>query len=156
MYSTEKYAIFKIDIPASENETALRASTIKVEYTDAVTGEEIKLMSHLYIEYTADENYASKQRNVEIAAQAESARNAVILDETVKLADSGKDAEASALLQERAASLSGSEYESDSNIQNDITYFNSVAADISKEGSMSNENRKQSVNKSYSSRTQQR
>jgi Ca-activated chloride channel family protein len=155
LYSAEKYAIFELEVPAYKNEATLRAATIKVEYTDALSGSPVALESYLDIEYTSSEDYARKQRNSEISAQAESARNAEILEQAVKLSDSGKASEASALLKERAKSLADPEYRDDESIQKDIAYFDSLADDISAEGEMSNENRKASVNKSYAARNQQ-
>jgi len=155
LYGAEKYAIFELEVPASEAEATMRAATIKVEYTDAVTGSIVALESHLDIEYTSSEDYAQIQRNSEIAAQAETARNAEVLEQAVKLSDSGKTEEASVLLRERAVYLSAPAYEHDEHIQKDMTYFDSLADEISAAGGISNENRKSGVNKIYRMRNQQ-
>jgi len=155
LYGAEKYAIFELEIPASEIEATLRAATIKVEYTDALSDSAVVLESSLDIEYTESEDYAKKQRNDEIAAQAEIARNAEVLEQAVVLSDSGKAEEATALLRERALYLAAPVYENDEFIQKDMEYFDSLAAEISIEGGMSNENRKSSINKAYGARNQQ-
>ncbi|MCL2684607.1 MAG: hypothetical protein FWE55_05130, partial [Synergistaceae bacterium] len=156
LYGAEKYAIFEIEVPASEAGVT-RAGTIKVEYTDAVTGSAVTLESHLDIEYTENEDYAKGQRNVEIAAQAELARNAEILEQAVKLSDSGRSEEASSILMERARYLAApaAGYGDDEHVQKDAAYMNKLAENISGDGEMSNEDRKSSVNKAYSSRNQQ-
>ena len=155
LYGAEKYAIFEIEVPASEIETTMRAGKIKVEYTDAVTDSAVALESYLDIEFTASEDYAKKQRNSEIAAQAEIARNAEILELAVKLSDSGRGMEASTMLKERVEYLSDAEFEGNDFIQQEIKNFDSLAKDISVEGKMSNEKRKSSVNKAYESKNQQ-
>jgi Ca-activated chloride channel family protein len=155
LYGAEKYAIFELEVPAYENEAKIRAATINVEYTDSITGETVSLSSYLDIEYTASDNYAEKRRDAEIAAQAENARNAEILEQAIVLSDSGKAEEASALLRERAVYLAAPEYQNDESIQKDINYLNSLADNISAEGEMSNEDRKGSVSRSYATKNQQ-
>ena len=155
LYGAEKYAIFELEVPASETEGAIRAGAVKVEYTDAVTGSAVALESHLDIEYTASEDYALGQRNAEIAAQAEIARNAEILEQAVELADSGRAEEASSLLRGRAGYLVGAGFENAAPVREEIEYFNSLARDISEEGEMSNEDRKSSVNRAYAAKNQQ-
>jgi len=155
LYGAEKYAIFELEVPASEAEAIMRAATIKVEYTDALSGSDVALESSLDIEYTKSEDYAQKQRNSEIAAQAEIARNAEVLEQAVILSDSGRAEEASALLRERAQYLAAPAYEHDGRIQKDVSYLSSLAAAISTEGEMSNENRKSSKNKAYGEKNQQ-
>ncbi|MCL2684161.1 MAG: hypothetical protein FWE55_02860, partial [Synergistaceae bacterium] len=139
----------------SETEATMRAATIKVEYTDAVTGLAVELKSHLDIEYTSSGDYALKRRDAEIAAQAETARNAEVLEQAVRLSDSGKAKEASALLRQRAGYLAAPAYRHNESIQKDMAYFDSLADDISAGGGMSNENRKSSVSKLYAVRNQQ-
>ena len=155
LYSAEKYAIFELEIPASEVEAKLRAGRVKVEYTDAVTGSVVALESYLDIEYTTNESYARKIRNTEIATQADIARNTEVLELAVKLSDSGKGDEASILLRERAEYLSRPEYVDNELIQQQITDFKSLAGDIAREGGMSNESRKSSVNRVYTEKNQQ-
>ena len=155
LYGMEKYAIFELEIPISEAEGAIRAASVKVEYMDAVTGSAITLKSHLDIEYSANEDYARAQRDSEITSQAEIARNAEILEQAVKLSDSGRAAEASAILREQAQYLAKPEYADDERMQEEIAYLNSLAADISNEGEMSNEQRKTSVNRVYMVTNQQ-
>jgi len=131
----------------------MRAATIKVEYMDALSGSVVALESTLDIEYTSREDYAEKRRNVNISAQAETARNAEILEQAVKLSDSGKAKEASALLRERAEYINAAP--AAPHLQNWSDYFGSLAADILTEGEMSNENRKSTINKAYSTKNQQ-
>ena len=155
LYGAEKYAIFELEVPASDIEATIRAATIKVEYTDALSGSPVTLTSSLDIEYTKSEDYAGKRRNAEVAAQAETARNAEVLEQAVKLSDSGRAEEASALLRQRAEYMAAPEYLDNESMQKDMTYFDSLAQDIAAEGGMSNENRKGSVNRSYATKNQQ-
>jgi hypothetical protein len=83
------------------------------------------------------------------------ARNAEILEQAIILSDAGRTVEASAILRERGEYLSQAEYDAAEPIQKDIVYFNSLAEDISREGRMSNENRKSSVNQAYTTKNQQ-
>ncbi|MDR3076109.1 MAG: VWA domain-containing protein [Synergistaceae bacterium] len=155
LYGSEKYAIFELEVPASEKGTTLRAGTVKVEYTDAATGSTVTLESPLSIEYTEDESRAVSLRNVEITSQAEMARNAEILETAVKLADEGKSEEASEMLKERADYLANPEYALDEKAKQDAEYISSLASGIAEQGEMSNEQRKSSVNRAYAAKNQQ-
>ena len=55
----------------------------------------------------------------------------------------------------RAEYLAAPEYRQDAFIQEDRTYFDSLADDISTKGGMSNESRKGSVSRSHAVRNQQ-
>ena len=158
LYGAEKYAIFELEVPASDIETTMRAATIKVEYTDALLGSAVALESSLDIEYTSREDYAGERRNIQISAQAETARNAEILEQAVKLSDSGKAEEASALLRHRVEYIKRAApiaYRHDKSIQEDMDHFSSLAEDISTVGGMSNEERKSNVNKIFRKMNQQ-
>jgi Ca-activated chloride channel family protein len=154
LYGTEKYVIFELEVPASESGTTQRLGTVKMEYTDPSTGEAVKLESPLEIGYAKNAGDVEKHRDIEITSQAEMAKNAEILDEAVNLADGGKSAEASQMLRERAQYLANQGYAASAPMQSDISYFNSLASDLS-EGEMSNAARKSTVNRVYIQKNQQ-
>ena len=155
LYGAEKYAIFEFEAPAVEAARVMKACVIRVEYTDAVTGAAVKMESGFDIEYTESEDYVRSLRDAEIATQAELARNAEILEQAITLSDAGRVAEASAVLRERGEYLSRAEYDAAAPVQKDIVYFDALAEDISREGGMSNVNRKSSVNQAYTTKNQQ-
>jgi Ca-activated chloride channel family protein len=155
LYGAEKYAIFELEIPASDEEATLKAGTVRVEYTDATSGLPAVHESPLIIEYTKDAQYAESKRDAEVAAQAETARNAEILEDAVRLADEGRAAEAAKMLKERADKLAAASPADDAAAQSEISYFSSLADGISEEGEMTNEQRKSSVNKAYTTKNQQ-
>ena len=105
VYGREKYALFEIELPAGAAGDSLRAAGLEVEYVDAASGALVKKSAFVDVTFTADPAEVEKGRQAQISSQAELARNALVREAAVKLADSGKVKEAAALMAERARQL---------------------------------------------------
>jgi Ca-activated chloride channel family protein len=159
LYGAEKYALFEMEIPVGEDGTALNAGTAKVEYIDAYDGSSVTLSSPLEIRYSSDNDFVAQNRDADIAAQAEMARNAEVREEAVKLADSGQAAAAADMLRTRSeylkSSMSSFGGYMAAPMQSDILDFEEMSEYIEEKDSMSNEQRKKSINKAYGTKNQQ-
>jgi Ca-activated chloride channel family protein len=159
LYGAEKYALFELEVPAGEDGAALSAGTARVEYIDAYDGSSVKLSSPLEIRYSSDADSVAQNRDADIAAQAEMARNAEIREEAVKLADSGQAAAAADMLRTRSeylkSSMSSFSVHMAAPMQGDISDFEEMSEYIEENDSMSNEQRKESINKAYGVKNQQ-
>jgi hypothetical protein len=158
LYGSEKYALFEVELPEAADETEGFKGIVKVEYTDAVTNSSVTLESPVEIRYTKDADEVARNRNTEIISQTELAKNAETREEAVRLADEGHAGEASKLLRNRkqelveAAPYAGA---AAPEIQAEAEYFDSLASDIVENGTMSNEQRKENVQRAYSGKNQQ-
>jgi Ca-activated chloride channel family protein len=159
LYGAEKYALFEIEAPAGKDGASLTAATVKLEFVDAVTGKTFTREAPLKLSFTKNADLAAKNRRADIASQAEIARNAEIREEVVRLADEGRVEEASSLLKRRGKYLMemapAAAPESERKISEDAEEFESMAADMDSSGSMSNEQRKNAVNRAYAEKNQQ-
>ncbi|MDR3331290.1 MAG: VWA domain-containing protein [Synergistaceae bacterium] len=158
LYSSEKYALFEIEVPERGDGSLFHAATVRVEYVDSRTGMSISTETPVELAFTDDAMKAEKNRSTEIIAQTALARNAEIRDEVVRLSDEGRVKEASKLLKSRApymrkiASLAPSEAP-EMNAEADS--FDSLAQELEEAGEMSSEQRKKTVNDSYIQKNQQ-
>jgi Ca-activated chloride channel family protein len=155
LYGAEKYAIFELEVPASEGEATLRLGTVKVEYTDAVTGSTVILASPLEIEYTKNSDTVNKNRSVEITSQVEMAKNAEIRERVIRLSDEGRAKEAAAILRERADYLEAERDNLSPMAVAAAPSFGFLAEEISSHGEMSSEQRKTNMNIAYAAKNQQ-
>jgi Ca-activated chloride channel family protein len=158
LYGDEKYALFEIEVPSGHDGYELIVGSVEAEYVDAVTDTAVTLASAVNVVYTRDENAVAVNRDSEISAQAELAKNAEIREEAVRLADEGRSVEASEMLKERteylrsAAPASGAGADA---IQEEAEYFDSLAQDLEEKGEMSSEQRKENINSAYRTKNQQ-
>ncbi len=159
LYGGEKYALFEIDVPKGDKESVLDAIAVKVDYVDALSGAKGTAKAPLKIAYTADKKKVAANRQAEIAAQAELAKNAETREEAVKLADEGKTKEASQLLKQRAQESKGAAAAAPAAVapqmEYDAKYFESLADSVESSGGISNEQRKENVNEAYKQKNQQ-
>ncbi|MDR3255092.1 MAG: VWA domain-containing protein [Synergistaceae bacterium] len=158
VYGAEKYALFEIEIPPQADKASMTAAAVKVEYVDAVTGEKLSVEAPLKLSFTKETSIVEKNRNAEVIAQTAIARNAEILEEVVRLADEGRAEEASLLLRERASGLktiSDFAPQAAPALQAEAEAMDELASEMESEGSMSNEQRKDNVNKAYMQKNQQ-
>ena len=159
LYGAEKYALFELEIPDGEDGAALEAGTAKVEYIDAYDGSSVTLSSSLEIRYSSDAGVVAQNRNADITAQAEMARNAEIREEAVRLADSGQAAAAAEMLRERSeylkSNMASFALPLAAPIQDEISDFAEISAYIEENDSMSNEQRKENISKAYAAKNQQ-
>ncbi|MDR1508342.1 MAG: VWA domain-containing protein [Synergistaceae bacterium] len=160
LYGAEKYALFELEVPEGRNGTALRAGMVRVEYIDAVSGSSVTLESPLDIRYEEDPFEVAENRDVEIAYQAEMARNAEVREEAVRLADDGRAEDASNLLRRRADYLKfdvplPAPLKASDEMKDDISDFDELAEYMTENESMSAEQRKSSLNKAHVTKNQQ-
>jgi Ca-activated chloride channel family protein len=159
LYGAEKYALFELEIPDGEDGAALEAGTARVEYIDAYDGSSVTLSSSLEIRYSSDAEIVAQNRDADITAQAEMARNAEIREEAVKLADSGQAAAAAEILRERSGYLKSImpsfAAPQAAPMQSEISDFEEMSEYIEENKSMSNEQRKENINKAYAAKNQQ-
>jgi Ca-activated chloride channel family protein len=159
LYGAEKYALFELEIPDGENGAALEAGTARVEYIDAYDGSSVTLSSSLEIRYSSDADFVAQSRDADITSQAEMARNAEIREEAVKLADSGQAAAAAETLRKRSMHLKSIlpslASQQAAPMQGEISDFEEMSEYIEENDSMSNEQRKENINKAYAAKNQQ-
>jgi Ca-activated chloride channel family protein len=158
LYGDEKYALFEIELPSVADESTICAGVVKIEYTDASTGLPVLFESALDVRFTKNSNEIAKNRNIEIAAQTEIARNAEIREEAVRLSDAGQTERASTLLKSRTKILMDSAASLGSAapmIKEEAHDLAELADDIEENGEMSGELRKESMNKAYIQKNQQ-
>jgi Ca-activated chloride channel family protein len=159
LYGAEKYALFELEIPGGEDGAALEAGTARVEYIDAYDGSSVTLSSSLEIRYSSDADFVEQSRDTDIAAQTAMARNAEIREEAVKLADSGQAAAAAEMLKERSGYLKSImpllAAPQSASIQGEISDFEEMSEYIEENESMSNEQRKENINRAYAAKNQQ-
>lgn len=158
LYGAEKYALFEVQVPASITDSELAAASVKLEYTDALTGKTYTEETSLKLNFTRNAKEVDRNRNTEIFAQTEMARNAEVRDEVVRLADQGRAQEASDKLRKRSDELKISASMAPSaapQMQQEAEDFSELAESIEAQGSMSNEQRKENVNRSYTEKNQQ-
>jgi Ca-activated chloride channel family protein len=158
VYGEEKYALFEVEIPSRNGGSPLEAAFVSVEYEDALTGRRHKIESPLSLRFTADGGEALKNRRADIAEQAEIARNAEVREEAVRLADEGRIADASSLLRSRAEEMKSAAAEAPFPaplMQSEAEALRSLADEVETNGAMSNEQRKETVNKAYIQKNQQ-
>jgi Ca-activated chloride channel family protein len=159
VYGSEKYALFELDLPPQADGTSLAAATVKLEYVDALTGKTVVKEAPIKLRFTKNSAEVMKNRRADIAAQAETARNAEIREEVVRLADEGRAAEASSLLRRRTEDLKSMAESSPSaaapEMKMEAAELESLADEMDSNGSMSNEQRKETVNKAYRQKNQQ-
>jgi Ca-activated chloride channel family protein len=157
LYGGDKYALFELEIPEGEDGAVLDAGTARVEYIDAFDGSSVTLSSPLEIRYSSDGDYAEKNRDAEIISQAEMARNAEIREEAVRLTDSGQGEAAAKLLRERSGFLKSiaPTMASPQAVEEEISDFEEMSLYIEENDSMSNEQRKQNLNKAHITKNQQ-
>ena len=159
LYGAEKYALFEIDVPKSDKESVLDAIAVKVDYVDAASGAKASAKAPLKIAYTSDKKKVASNRQADIAAQAELAKNAEVREEAVKLADEGRSKEASKLLKQRAQEVKQAAPAAPAatapQMESEARYFDSLADSIEASGSITNEQRKENVNEAYKQKNQQ-
>jgi Uncharacterized protein containing a von Willebrand factor type A (vWA) domain len=160
LYGGEKYALFEVELPQADTAAKpLRIASARLEYIDAETGRTMVQATPLDISFSADPAEVAGNRQADIAAQAEFARNAEVREQAVKLADEGRAQEASALLQERADSLQNAAPSAapadGAAMQQEAEAFEALAGRLDSSGSMSVEERKENVNKAYRQKNQQ-
>jgi Ca-activated chloride channel family protein len=158
VYGNEKYALFELEIPPQANGTSFDAASVLLEYEDAISGKKHRQEARLKLRFTGNRDDVAKNRSGRIIAQAELARNAQIREEAVRLADEGRASEASSLLRSRAdelKSVSQSAPEAAPMIAQDAYELAELASDVEADGKMSNEARKETVNKAYTQKNQQ-
>ncbi len=157
LYGAEKFALFEVEIPETAREDEIEAATVRLEYVDPASGKTIAREQPLRLAFTSDARAVEARRNAEIVAQTELARNAEVRDEVVRLADEGKAQEASALLKQRAQNMISSYAPgaAPAPLQAEAEEIEALAEDIDASGGMSNERRKETVNKSYVEKNQQ-
>ena len=157
LYGTDKYALFEVEVPDTEK-SSLEAATVRLEYLDPDTGAISVQETALRLVVTRDTDEVAKNRNADIASQAELARNAEIREEVVRLADIGDVAEASKILKQRtehlremapAAGVAAPKMEAEA------SYFDSLAESLQERGRMSNSQRKATLNEAYMQKNQQ-
>jgi Ca-activated chloride channel family protein len=163
LYGSEKYALFEVELPArgseGEKNSSLLAATVALEYIDAPTGLTVTRESPLTVTYTKDKDAAARSRNADIAVQTELAKNAEIQEEVVRLMDEGKQTEAVGALKQRAEYLKSPAapmgMSAEPAVREDAARFEALADDLEKQGSLSNQQRKQSLNDAYIRKNQQ-
>jgi Ca-activated chloride channel family protein len=158
VYGREKYALFEIELPAGAAGDSLRAAGLEVEYVDAASGALVKKSAFVDVTFTADPAEVEKGRQAQISSQAELARNALVREAAVKLADSGKVKEAAALMAERARQLQAAAPgagEAAPALSKEAEYFEEYAGELEASGSLSNAARKQVMNDAYIQKNQQ-
>jgi Ca-activated chloride channel family protein len=160
LYGAEKYALFDLEIPDGEDGETLKTGTARIEYIDAYDGSSVTLSSPLEIRYSSDTGAVTQNRDADITAQAEMARNAEIREEAVKLADSGQADAAAQILRDRSTYLKSVMQSFDAAysaapIQGEISEFEEMSDYMKENDSMSNEQRKENINKAYAAKNQQ-
>jgi Ca-activated chloride channel family protein len=158
VYGDEKYALFEVEIPSQGNGLPFEAASVSVEYEDTLTGKKHKIESPLSLRVTNDREEARKNRRDDIAEQAEIARNAEAREEAVRLADEGRAGEASSLLRSRAEEMKSAAAAMPSQapaMESEAEDLDALAQEVASDGSMSNERRKETVNKAYIQKNQQ-
>lgn len=158
LYGSEKYALFEVKVPAQKNTGALSAGVVKLEYVDPDSGRTLVEKLPLKLTLSRNEKEIARGKNSSVLAQAEIAKNAEIREEVIRLADQGRTAEASQVLRERKIelqSIAPSVGAAAPVMEAEAVYFDSLADSIETSGTMSNEARKESMNKAYIQKTQQ-
>jgi Ca-activated chloride channel family protein len=162
VYGSEKYALFELEISPQADRSSLSAATVKVEYTDAATGETFSSETPLKLSFTKNAAEVTKNRQADIVAQAALARNAELREEVVRLADEGRAGEASSLLRSRMKYMKNELSEAvqtapaaSSMVSEDAASLELLAEDLESNGAMSNEVRKGAMNDAYRQKNQQ-
>lgn len=159
LYDGKKYALFEIETPANGKENVPENFSVDVAYVDALSGKDISAKTSYAVAYAKDQKKIDANRDGEIAAQAEIAKNAEIREEAVRLADEGKAKEAASLLERRAGEIreaaASAPKEIAPQMEEEARQFEGTAFGIAADGAMTNETRKQNVNDAYKIKNQQ-
>lgn len=159
LYDGKKYALFEIETPANGKENVAENFSVDVAYVDARSGKDMSAKTSYAVTYAKDQEKIDANRDGEIAAQAEIAKNAEIREEAVKLADEGKAKEAASLLERRAGEIreaaASAPKEIAPKMEEEARQFEGTASGIAASGAMTNESRKQNVNDAYKIKNQQ-
>lgn len=158
LYSSDKYALFELELPEGGDGTTAEVAEVVLEFQDPESGERISRTATLNIAFTGDASKVDKSRNPEIVSQAAMARNAEIREEAVRLADEGKAKEAARILGERKLQLmtiapaAGTAAPA---MMRESEVFDELADSLSSSGELSNEKRKEMLNEAYILKNQQ-
>jgi Ca-activated chloride channel family protein len=158
LYGDEKYALFEIDIPASEKAASLDAAKLKLEYFDPATESVVVLESALKLRQSADGGEIESNRRYDVISQAEIARNAEAREEAIRLADEGRAQEAAKILGARAsaARMQMAAAPMSSEIESDAQDLEDLSEILVEQNNMSSEVRKKVLNDAYIQQNQQK
>jgi Ca-activated chloride channel family protein len=159
LYATgEKYALFELELPRGEAGTVLDAATVELEYVDAATGASRRMTLPVKVTFTKDAKEVAANRDRNILAQAELAKNAEVREEAIRLVDEGRTGDAANLLKKRKGALSAllpSVGSAAPMMEKEAGFFEELAENILSMGSLSSYERKQVMNEAYVQKNQQ-
>lgn len=159
LYGTgEKYALFEVELNGRDAGTSFEAAELELEYTDVATGAVRREQSNVRVSFSKDAADVDRNRDRDVAAQTELARNAEIREEAIRLVDEGRAKDATKLLEKRKSdlrSIAPSVGQAAPMIEAEAGVFDKLAQSIAATGGMSSGERKQTMNDAYMQKNQQ-
>lgn len=159
LYGTgEKYALFEVELNGRDAGTSFEAAELELEYTDAATGAVRREQSNVRVSFSKDVADVDRNRDKDVAAQTELARNAEVREEAIRLVDEGRATDATKLLEKRKndlRSIAPSVGQAAPKLEAEAGIFDKLAQSITASGGMSSGERKQTMNDAYMQKNQQ-
>ena len=159
LYGTgEKYALFEVELNGRDAGTSFEAAELELEYTDAATGAVRREQSNVRVSFSKDVADVDRNRDKDVAAQTELARNAEVREEAIRLVDEGRATDATKRLEKRKSdlrSIAPSVGQAAPKLEAEAGIFDKLAQSIAATGGMSSGERKQTMNDAYMQKNQQ-